>query len=62
MRGRLQDHPGSDTRFIEDAPTAAADGYFVASFDNRAGWYERTIFFRVDKMIDGRPECAVRKA
>jgi hypothetical protein len=58
----LQDHPGSDAKFVEDVSTAPADGYFVVSFDNRNGWRERTIFYRVDPMIGGRPACATRKA
>ena len=58
----LQDHPGSDTKFVEDVHTAPVDGYFVASFDNRNGWRERLLFWRVDIMVGGRPACAARKA
>ena len=58
----LQDHPGSDSKFVEDSAAAPADGYFVVSFDNRNGWRERAIYYRIDPMVDGRPACATRKA
>ena len=59
----LQDHPGSDVKFVCDTHVAPADGYFVASFDNRNGWYSRTLFHRVDTLVgkDSRPACAARK-
>jgi hypothetical protein len=58
----LQDHPGSDTKFVEDVAAAPADGYFVASFDNRNGWRERVLVWRADYMVGDRPACAARKA
>jgi hypothetical protein len=55
----LQDHPGSDVKFVEDSAAAPADGYFVISFDNRNGWRERNVWHRVDTMVGDRPACAM---
>jgi hypothetical protein len=61
----IVDHPGSDTKFIEDTHKAPEDGYFVATFDNRKGWYDRHVYHRFDKLVEVngklRPECAAPK-
>lgn len=48
-------HPDCDKGAVEVRHTPAADGYYVATWDNRSGWRSRELFHRWDVVVDGRP-------
>lgn len=51
----LRDHPGSDKVWVTATDSAPVDGYYVATFDNSAGWRARDVYCRWDVMVDGLP-------
>ena len=46
---------GSDTHFVLSEVTAPASGSFVATWDNSAGWHQRTVLHRWDVIVGGHP-------
>jgi hypothetical protein len=52
---KLTSYPDCDKAAVEVRHTPAADGYYVATWDNRSGWRSRELFHRWDVVVDGRP-------
>ena len=47
--------PGSDTHYVFSEVVAPSTGTLVATWDNLAGWHQRTVLHRWDVMLDGHP-------
>jgi hypothetical protein len=57
----VADYKDCDSTWVSKVFTAAAAGHFVSTWDNRAGWRNRELFYRCDPMLPGadgvrRPE------
>jgi hypothetical protein len=51
-----KDNPESDKQCIDTVVVAPAAGRFVATWSNKAGWFQREVFHRWDEMVGGRPK------
>ena len=61
MAAAVTDYKDCDSTWVSKVFTAAAAGHFVSTWDNRAGWRNRELFYRCDPMLPGadgvrRPE------
>ena len=48
-------HAQSDKALVEVTGQAAAEGYFVGTWNNTQGWWSREVFHRYDQLVEGRP-------
>jgi len=50
-------HANSEKALVDVQGTAPEEGYFVGSWNNSQGWWNRDVFHRTDELVGGKPRA-----